>query len=169
MAVRNEYINSNLEAGTLQDALIGGGGNIQVVVQTFEIAAGDDDASIFRLCRIKAGDILLRATIMCDAITNGTDFDLGLYEISINQVDGAVLDKDLFMDGQTFGSASKVLDGMQTLAIEYRPLSVLAAYNAQNSAAVTNKGQEYDIALTANTIGSGAGTVTTIIEILKRG
>jgi hypothetical protein len=169
MAVRNEYINTNLAAGTLQDATIGGGGNTQVITQTFEIAAADDDASIFRLARIKAGDILLRATIMCDAITGGTDYDLGLYQISQNGVAGAVLDKDIFMDGQTFASATKTIDGLQTVAIENRVKPVLDLHNTVNSASVANSGQEYDIALTANTIGTAAGTVTVILEVLKKG
>jgi len=169
MAVRNEYINSNLAAGTLQDATLGGGGGIQTILQTFEIAAADDDASIFRLARIKAGDILLRATIMCDAITSGTDYDLGLYQITTGGVNGAVLDKDIFMDGQTFASASKTIDGLQTVAIENRVKSVVDLHNTVSSASVANSGQEYDIALTANTIGSAAGTVTVILEILKKG
>ncbi len=169
MAVRNEYIDTNLSSGYLSDAVNSGGAQMSVIVKTFEIAAADDDASIFRLARIGTSDILLRATIMCDAITGGTDYDLGLYNPTVAGNTGAVVDKDCFMDGQTLATATKTIDGLQTVAIEYRGKEIWELLYA-TSILTTNSDPKktYDIALTANTIGTAAGTVTVILEILHK-
>lgn len=162
MAVENKYVNAETAAGVLADAAYAG--TVKTVIQTFEVAAADDDGSVYRLARISDSDVLLRATIMCDAITGGTDYDLGLYQKGTS---GAVLDKDCFMDGQTLASASKVLDGLQTVGIENRTKeiwSLLAGITSQTR----DENNEYDIALTGNTVGTAAGTVTVILEILKK-
>jgi hypothetical protein len=148
MAVENKYVDSNLAAGTFADASYNGG--IRFVKGTFEVAAADDDASIYRLARINSSEVLLRATLMCDAITGGTDYDLGLYEVTTAAGSGAVVDKDLFMDGQTFASATKTIDGL-------------------NSTTLRDSGKSYDIALTANTVGTAAGTITYFLEIANIG
>jgi hypothetical protein len=164
MAVENKYVNSAIAAGNLADASYNGG--TRTVIQTFEVAAGDDDGSIYRLARINSSEVLLKATIMCDAITNGTDYDLGLYQIGTS---GAVVDKDIFMDGQTLASASKVIDGLQTVAIENRVLNVTDLINIVLTQTNNDTGKAYDIALTANTVGTVAGTVTVILEIKNIG
>jgi hypothetical protein len=163
MAVENKYVNTSIAAGTFADATYNG--RTRTIIQTFEIAAADDNGSVYRLARINSNEVLLKATIMCDAITDGTDYDLGIYKPSTVAGAGAVVDKDLFMDGQTLGSASKVLDGMQTVAIENRVLNVVDLTNLVNSTTLANSNQEFDIALTANTVGTAAGTVTVILEI----
>lgn len=163
MAVEDKYVNTELASGVLADA--GYAGTTKVVIQTFEVAAADDDGSVYRLARISDSDILLRATIMCDAITGGTDYDLGLYKTGVA---GTVVDKDCFMDGQTFASATKTIDGLQTVAIENRVKEIWSLVSGVTSQ-TKDEGYEYDIALTANTVGSAAGTVTVILEILKKG
>lgn len=162
MAVENKYVNAELAAGVLADARYAG--DVKTVIQTFVVAAADDDGSVYRIARISDSDVLLRATIMCDAITGGTDYDLGLYKTGVA---GVVLDKDCYMDGQTLASASKVLDGLQTVAIENRTKEtweLLAGITSQTK----DEGYEYDIALTGNTVGTAAGDVTVILEILKK-
>lgn len=162
MAVENKYVNTELAAGVLADAAYAG--PLKVIAQTFEVAAADDDGSVYRIARISDSDILLRATIMCDAITGGTDYDLGLYYTGTS---GAVLDKDCFMDGQTLASATKTIDGLQTVDIANRTKeiwSLLAGITSQTR----DENNEWDIALTANTVGTAAGTVTVILEILKK-
>ena len=167
MAVENKYVNSNLAAGTFADAAFNGG--TRTVLVTFEVAAADDDGSIFRLAKINSSEVLLRAILMCDAITGGTDYDLGIYEVTTPAGSGAVVDKDIFMDGQTFASATKTIDGLQTVAIENRVLNVTDLLNVVNTTTLKDSGKSYDIALTANTVGSAAGTITAILEIKKMG
>jgi hypothetical protein len=162
MAVENKYVNTELAAGVLADA--GYAGAVKTVIQTFAVAVADDDGSVYRLARIGDGDILLRATIMCDAITSGTDYDMGLYKTGVA---GAVVDKDCYMDGQTFASATKTIDGLQTVAIENRTKETWSLISGVTSQ-TKDEGYEYDIALTANTVGSAAGDVTVILEILKK-
>jgi hypothetical protein len=160
MAVENKYVNTAIAGGTFTDAQTNS--KSRIVAQTFEIAAADDDGSVYRLAPIKSNEVLLRATIMCDAITAGTDFDMGIYKSGAG---GAVVDKDLFMDGQTFASASKVLDGLSAVDIANRTKSVVELTNTVNSTTLADAGQSYDIALTGNTVGTAAGTVTAFLEI----
>lgn len=165
MAVENKYVNSNIAAGTFANATYNS--RTKKIIQTFEIAAADDDGSVYRIAKINSNEVLLSATIMCDAITGGTDFDLGIYKPTTVAAVGAVVDKDIFMDGQTLASASKTIDGLQTVAIENRVLNVVDLLNVVNTTTLANSNQEYDIALTGNTVGTAAGTVTVILEIAR--
>lgn len=167
MAVENKYVDSNLQAGTFADASYNGG--TRTVAVTFELAAADDDGSVYRLARINSSEVLLRATIMCDAITGGTDFDLGLYNVTTAAGNGTVVDKDIFMDGQTLASATKTIDGLQTVDIANRTKNVIDLLNTVNSTTLKDSGQDYDIALTGNTVGTAAGTVTVLLEIKNIG
>lgn len=165
MAVENKYVNTSIAAGTFADSTYNS--QTKTIIQTFEVAAADDDGSIYRLARINSNEILLKATIMCDAITGGTDYDLGIYKPTTVAGSGAVVDKDIFMDGQTFASATKTIDGLQTVDIANRTLNVVDLLNIVNTTTLANSNQEYDIALTANTVGTAAGTVTVILEIVR--
>lgn len=166
MAVENKYVNAELAAGVLADARYAG--DVKTVIQTFEVQAADDDGSVYRLARISDSDVLLRATIMCDAITGGTSYDLGLYKVSTpGGTAGVVLDKDIYMAAQTFASATKTIDGLSVVAIENR-VKETWELAVPITAQTKDEGYEYDIALTGNTVGTVQGTVTVILEILKK-
>lgn len=134
------------------------GGKIRFIRETVEIAAADDDGSKYRIARIPAVAVLKSITIACDAITGGTDFDLGFYDVP-ERNSGAAIDADALMDGQTLASASRVLDGMQTVDIAnlHKKVWELASISAETAKLV-------DIVLTGNTVGTAAGTVTVTIE-----
>lgn len=133
------------------------GGKLRFIRETVEIAAADDDGSKYRVARVPANAVVKEIIIACDAITGGTDFDLGLYDTpEINS--GAVIDADILMDGQTLASASRVLDGLQTVDIAnlHKKLWEIAALTADPRKLV-------DIVLTGNTVGTAAGTVTVTV------
>lgn len=133
--------------------------NFGVMVSTVEVAAADDDGSTYLLFQNVPSSLrILQSILMCDAITGGTDYDIGLY----NPYTGVVVKKDILLDGQTLASASKTLNGIGTVDIaDIGALKTLAELATAASVAVL---PEYDIVLTANTVGSAAGTVTNILS-----
>lgn len=156
MAVENKYVNSDVAAGNRSHGAQGA--NAWPLIETFEVAAADTDASVYRLFKGLPADLVpVSCTVMCDAITGGTDYDLGFYNTDL----GAVIDKDNLADGLDLSSASKTLDGLKDVAIENRAkrLYELAGHT------LANKKSSYDIALTANTVGTAAGTVTVILWV----
>lgn len=160
MAVENKYVDSNIVAG--KKSLIGGAGQeIVAYAVTFETAAADDDGSVYRIIKgIPSNLIPYQITICCDAITSGTSWDLGVYKTDL----GAVVDKDILMATQTLASALTRATGHQL---------GLGAVNVDKVGATlaTLSGQtvpddSYDLALTANTVGSAAGTISVLAEFL---
>lgn len=160
MAVQNKYVNTRVEAGSYDDnVLVAGADNLTLIV-TFEVAAADDDGSVFRIAKNLSPNLIpVSILINNDAMTGSTSWDLGLYEPSFGGVDGAVCDKDCFMaavdlnGGKANGSEQ---NGLAAVAIENLTKKL---YEHAGHTIKTKKGG-YDLALTANTIGSAAGTVT---------
>lgn len=156
MAVENKYVDANIVAGKNTNPAFSQGAQLMAAVSTFEVAAADSDGSVYRLFKGVPGDlILISAKLACDAITGSTDWDLGLYETNL----GAEVDKDCWADGvdistgYAFGSEK---DMMLTLGVEKIQKRI---YEVGGHTIVTRK-HSYDIALTANTVGSAAGTVS---------
>lgn len=167
MAVENKYVDSLLAADKLQTpALVKTAGSF-VSIATFEVAAADDDGSIYRLFKNLDPELIpIRIEIYNDAITLGTDYDLGLYETLSDGQGGTVVDKDIFYDGADLSSAhasGSPLDGLTTVDIANRTKRL---YEHGGHTIITKK-QGYDLALTANTVGSAAGTITVIVEFAQ--
>jgi len=130
------------------------GAKFQTIIETVEIASSDNDGSTYRLARLQANAVIKGINIFCDAITGGTDYDLGIYDIPETN-NGAVIDKDCFMDGQTLASASKAINGFSVVDIANYGKQV---WELAGLTEATNKA--VDIVLTGNTVGSANGTVT---------
>ena len=163
MAVEDKYVGSLTASGKLVKAALVSGSNEIVMVQTEEIAAADDDGSVYRFFKsVPSSYIPTEITIMTDGITGGTDYELGLYKVGI---DGAAIDIDVLMGTQSLASALTRATGHQLglAAVDIANIgSTLGTLSAQ-----TNVDAAYDIALTANTVGSGAGTVTIIAKFVQ--
>lgn len=163
MAVENKYVDSLIVAGKKTGpALAGPGTDVIAMVATFEVAAADDDGSVYRVFKnVPSSYIPLQVTIATDGLTGGTDWDLGVYKTDL----GAVVDKDILMDGQTLASALTRATGHQLGlgAVNIDAVkSTLATLSGQTTPDVA-----YDVALTANTVGTAAGTVTVIAEFVQ--
>lgn len=158
MAVEDKYINANIVAGKLAKAIHSNGGQIFAMEESFEIAAADDDASVFRIFKNIPADLIpLKLEVMCDGITGGTDIDLGLYETDT----GAVVDKDCLADGLTIAVAKTRVDALDGLSVIDIADANKMIYELGGHTTSTRKAG-YDLCMTANTIGSAAGTVTII-------
>lgn len=152
-----------LVAGTLPDSagersgLTGGDGLVAV-------AAADDDTSKYVVGIIPSNLKLSDIDIHCTAITGGTDYDLGLYDIDYTSstLIGTVVDADCFMDGQTMATASGSDSGVAKLS----GLSIITTANRgkyvwEYAGASVDPGKDYLLVYTANTVGTAAGTIYT--------
>lgn len=131
------------------------GTNLRMCVGTVEVAAADTDASVYRMVRLPANAIVYRIEVMNDAITAGTDYDLGIYKTAVNG--GAVISAAKFSSAIDMSLARSLpFDAMfEALNIDQveKRLFELAALSADPQT-------EYDICFTANTVGSAAGTLS---------
>lgn len=156
MAVENKYVDSDLAALKKGEAITTVGANLFAYVATLEVAAADDDGSVYRLfANVPSNLVPLEITVATDGITGGTDYDLGIYKTTTS---GAVIDKDVLMDGQTMASALTRATGhnLGLAAVNIADVrKTLAELSGQ-----TDPDLAYDIALTANTVGTAAGTIS---------
>lgn len=138
------------------------GGRVRIKSATVAVAAGDDDNSTFRFFRVRSGHKIISLQLKCDAIAGGTVYDLGLYTID----GGALVDVDLYADGITVATATPAVPHVNATAphLELRFADAVTA----NINDINNKvwedlgltedpGLEYDMVLTALTVGTGAG------------
>lgn len=160
MAVLDKYVTSKLQAGKLENPAIFSGAQTFGVVTTFEVAAADDNGSVFRVANVNSNAILLSAVIFNDAIAAATDYELGIY---VAGVGGAVLDKDAYQAGLDINAGLTGTSLMGTIAAENRVKRVyeLAGHT------VANKHDRYDLALTADTVGTAAGTITVVLVFIQ--
>jgi hypothetical protein len=130
-------------------------GPVFVATGTVEVAAADDDASVFRLFRVRSSDKLLNIFIANDAITGMTDCDVGIYQTA--ERGGAVVTKDVFADGVTFASALDYRDLLNN--DDAADIAEVDKLVWERLGLTSDPQLEYDVCITANTIGSGAGTL----------
>ena len=129
-------------------------------VGTVEIAATDDNGSVYRMARLRSSDRISQLTVFNDAITGGTAFDLGLYRTADDG--GAAVDDDLFASALDLSSApASASTGTEVLfeataanidKVEKRIWELLGLS--------ADPQVDYDLAFTADTVGSAAGTVS---------
>lgn len=136
-----------------------------VIVAQIAITNGDGAGSIYRIGQVPSNYIPVEGEINCEAITGLTDADLGLYET--DEHGGAVLDKDLLVDGVDLSSA--LVPG--------------AGHDALKSIGVTNIGkrlcdistiadgsaerQSYMLALTAVAAPGATGVVAVRLRLVN--
>lgn len=123
-----------------------------------EIAAGDDDTSVFRMVRVRSSDVVDRIIIHSDAITAGTAFEVGLHKTAA--AGGAVVDADLFASAITLATASTGAGTDVTYEATATNIDKLEKRIWELLGLTEDPLIEYDLTLTGTTVGSAAGTVT---------
>lgn len=119
-------------------------------VETVAIAASDDNASTYTIARIPSNAVLSNTSVIeNDAITGGTDFNVGFYEI-----DGTVIDDNALIDALDLSSATstKLLSGVDK-NIRGNEVWELAGLSEDPQTLI-------DIVLTSVVVGTAAGDVT---------
>lgn len=160
MAVEDKYVITDSYPYSIS-ANAGGSGDLRSAVISFEVAAADDDGSVYRLMQINANSIITNVKFCNDAITAATDYDFGFYDVE----SGAVVDADELADGLDISSGNasgSEASAMTAVDIANRGKKV---YSLLGKTAST-KAVAYDLAITANTVGTAAGTVTVFVEYL---
>lgn len=165
MAVEDKYVDADIVAAERPVGAFSRGQRPITMIATVEIAAADSDGSVYRFFKnVSAHLIPTDIRIFNDAITGGTDYDLGLYKTD----GGAVIDKDCFLDGGDLSAAHASGSGLSGLSIVdvANLLRALYEYTSETIGAIKTSG--YDICLTANTVGSAAGTVTIVATFIEK-
>jgi hypothetical protein len=101
--------------------------------------------------------MILSINLSCDAITGGTDFDIGVYN-TIRR-GGAVVSRDCFLDGQTLATALREANGFTKPNIDSldKPVWELAGLSADPAT-------DFELCLTGVAVGSATGTVTLRVQ-----
>ena len=145
--------NADASPVTLTSSYLKDGGVIEQI-GICEVAAADDDTSVYRFCRIPSGARMSYIRILNDAITAGTDYNLGLLDTAANG--GAAVDDNLFGDAIDLSSArvaplEALHEALDIVNAEKRVWELLGLS--------ADPFLEYDLALTSVTVGSAAGTI----------
>ena len=138
------------------------GGVLREQVGTVEIAAADDNNSVYRVGRVHSSWRISDIIRYNDAITSGSDFDVGLYDTSENG--GAVVNINCFADAVSLTSAS--LTGTKDLYEAGSDNGVEQIEKAvwQMAGLTADPNTFYDVCYTGVTVGSGAGTLSVKIQ-----
>ena len=120
------------------------------------VVVADDDGSVFRVTRVRSSQVFYGLVKTNTAITNGTDYDFGIYRTA--QDGGAVVVKDCIVNGVTMASAIDVPTAPAHVA------SVLGKKYWELAGLSADPCVDYDLCWTANTVGSADGTIRTIVE-----
>lgn len=167
MAVVNKYVNTNIADDKKATAAFSEGGRTFTIPVTFEVAAGDDDGSVYRLLRaVNPHLIPIKFEFLNDAITGATDYEVGLYETTTDSTTGVAIDIDVFMGtqdingGNARGSELNALSAVDVADVQKRIWEL--AGDAQKDIRIG-----YDIAVTANTVGSAAGTISLLMTFTQ--
>lgn len=162
MAVENKYVthNATSEAVSEGPAALFSGAVVRRIPFSFEVAAADSDGSIYRIAALSPMAIVTGIKLISDAIANATDYDIGVYKPL--SLDGSVIDKDCFLDGADINAGKAVLTEMLVPAPENfgkRIYEIAGLTDYQKYGTV-------DLAITANTVGTAAGTLAGYVEVV---
>lgn len=124
-----------------------------------EVAAADDDNSVYRFCRIPSNARISQLLIKNDAITGGTDYNVGFYDTAANG--GAVITggESAYADAIDLSSGRAV----------YTDLGQVIEENGEKRAweltsLTADPKKDFDVCLKGITVGTGAGTVAVLVR-----
>lgn len=154
MAVQKKWISANIVAGKKENSGLIMPGQVFAFANTFEVAAADDDGSVYFVGNINANMIPLKLEWNSDAIAGATSYDIGFYTEA-----GVAVDKDILMaqhDVNAGAAMGSEIDGLHDLPIDKIGKRVYELLGKT----LANKEDSYLLAVTANTVGTAAGTIS---------
>lgn len=164
MAVQSKIVTDNV-SGVL--ASKGYGSNFAGAVSkrscfNFEVVAADDDGSKYCIAQLSVNARNVVITQFNDAITAGTDYDIGVYKFNGSDI-GDVVDKDCLVDGRDNSSArtTPLVSYDTTVEGFGKKLWQIAGLTAQPNYPT------FAVVITANTVGSAAGTIGGFIDYVE--
>lgn len=169
MAVENKYVNADAAADKrVVPAFNGNGTETFTAIAIVDVAAADDDTSVYRLFRSVNSDFIpTNIAIYNSAVTGGTDYDLGLYETNL----GAVVDADVLADGLDMSSARSKATvnnaGLTSVSLANSQQRLYELAGQVQGFGNQTKEPTFDICLTANTVGTAAGTIVVVATFVQ--
>lgn len=133
-------------------------GVLYEAVGTVEKAGSDSNGSTYRVARFRSSDRISTLHVLNDAITGGTSYDVGLYRSA--QDGGAVVDADIFASAIDLSSASAAGGTDVTYEATAANIDKVEKRLWELLGLSADPQVEYDLAVTANTAGAGAGTIS---------
>ena len=165
MAVINAFVTQNVSSVAVDKDVAArfGGAPVKKVLFSFEKAAGDNDASIFRIARISPYAKIVSLKVAFDAASGLTDVDAGFYKPL--EVGGTEIDKDCLNDGLDphTGQTAVVELFVPAIANIGREAHLIAGVTVANAI----KYGAFDVAITGNVIGATAFTVAGVLEYIE--
>ncbi len=185
----SDLLSNILAVPKVMNPVNAGFASLKMMVATTSVLAADADAHVYPCFRVPSDWRLVDLWTFNDAITGGTDYDFGIYQSGDwNSADQAVVDKDIYVDGASFATARVFgvsvdpslaarsnSDAVASLGSAKNMLGTISGGGAltgiqrfraiwQDAAlsAAPVPGTTYDLAWTANTVGTGAGTIITV-------
>lgn len=140
-------------------------GRVRTAVATVEVAASDDDGSKYVLMPLHSGWRIQHIWLYNDAIADATAYDVGLYETTANG--GAAVDADCYATDVNLTSARTTAPA--DVAFEARDIANVAKQVWEDAGQSSDPAKFYNLVLTADTVGTAAGTVTVQVEFAENG
>jgi hypothetical protein len=160
MAVINAFVTDNVEskANDVCVAARSTGSLVRTVMANFEVAAADDNASVYRLFKLPPTAIVTSLRVGGDAIAGFTNPQVGIYKPL--EVGGDVIDVDCLMEAVDLNAGAAITERLVT-ALANRGKNVLQLAAVADADAY--KYGSVDVAITTAAGVSGAGTV--VVEL----
>jgi len=165
MAVANTKSTSiqNFEATPMiKDSVTNQEGRNRTRAETVAVAAADDDNSLYHFFKVNSNDSVKSLKVFNDAITGGTDYNVGLYD-----TDGATeVDDNLFADAISLATASTV--GVE-VRFEASDINTVNQKIWELLGLSEDPQKDYYLTLKGVTVGSAAGDISVIMEYVGNG
>ena len=167
MAAYNEFVTQNASDKVVDVDVAARfcGAPVKKVAFSFEKAAGDINASVWRIARISPFAKILSLKLAMDNITSLTDLDAGFYKPL--EVGGTAIDKDCLLDGWDGHTGQTALEEKYVSATMLADIGKEAYLLAGVTAANAKKYGAFDVALTGNTAGADTGTIAGVLEYIE--
>jgi len=164
MAVANTKSTSVTNADATPPALTGSfiaGGRVIEQVAFVTPVAADDDNSVYRFCRLPSNARISQILVKHAVVTGMTDTDLGYYQTADNG--GAVVDINAFWDNIDLDAAAR---NVFTDVSEFPVAADLEKrlWELDPASLTEDPNRQYDICLTAPTVGSGIAEIAILIR-----
>lgn len=156
MAIVNTKTASISAADLAGDRLANAGRPLQVAVGTVEVAAGDDNASTFRILRLPSNAVLVSLALAADALGTSATYDLGVYEVEA--FGGAAVDADEFASDLNLSSATAWTERLEEA--DATDIAKIGQPLWQRLGLTADPARAYDIVATGDTAGDAAGTIS---------
>lgn len=170
MPVENKYTNTDVAAGSeLVASHLNDGAKLHTIFFQVDVAAADDDGSIYRIVKgLHPNAIIRKIEFRNTALTAGTVYDLGIYETAkANGTVGAVKNVNAFANDLDMSTASAGTDRNGTPALNTAALAKSTLQTLSGDTTVLTLKPSYDIAFTAATVGTAAGTIWGYVDYIQ--